>query len=184
MPHILDEELYQAGRTIAACPTAAYHEGHVRACLLERLAGLPHLTTRLDEFGNLHASYQHAASGREPFRVVAHMDHPAFVVARGEGAPELHFAGGVDESYFAGKSITFHNEETLKPLGRATITRVDLSEDLKRVRIRGEIPATATFAVWTLPPRALHQAAFYQSRLRRPRAGLDRARALAAVGAG
>lgn len=149
--HILDEELYQAGMAIAACPTAAYHEGHVRACLLARLAGLPHLTTRLDEFGNLHATYNHAAHGREPFRVVAHMDHPAFVVERSKGVVELHFAGGVEESYFAGKSITFHNEETLKPLGRATITGVEFGEDLKHVRLRGEIPAEATFAVWTLP---------------------------------
>jgi putative aminopeptidase FrvX len=151
MGHILDEELYQAGMAIAACPTAAYHEGHVRACLLERLSGLPHLTTRLDEFGNLHASYEHAAQGREPFRVVAHMDHPAFIVVRGKGAAELHFAGGVDESFFAGKSITFHNEETPKALGRATITGTDFTEEAKRVRIAGEIPAAATFAAWTLP---------------------------------
>jgi len=151
MGHILDEELYQACMAIAACPTAAYHEGHVRACLLERLAGLPHLTTRLDEFGNLHASYEHAAAGREPFRVVAHMDHPAFVVVRKKGVVELHFEGGVDQSYFAGKSITFHNEETPKALGRATITSTDFSEEAKRVRIAGGIPAAATFAVWTLP---------------------------------
>jgi endoglucanase len=150
--HILDEELYQAGMAIAACPTAAGHEGHVRACLLERLAGLAHVTTRLDEFGNLHASYEHAARGsREAFRVVAHMDHPAFVVARTRGATELHFAGGVDESYFAGKSITFHSEETKCPLGRAAITGTDFADDHKRVLILGSIPAAATFAVWTLP---------------------------------
>ncbi len=74
--HILDEELYQAGMAIAACPTAPCHEGHVRAALLERLAGLPHVTTRLDEFGNLHATYAHGTPPREPFRLVAHMDHP------------------------------------------------------------------------------------------------------------
>jgi len=151
MAHILDEELYQAGMAIAACPTAAYHEGHVRACLLERLAELPHLTTRLDEFGNLHASYEYAAQGREAFRVVAHMDHPAFVVVRGNGPAEVQFAGGVMETYFAGKSITFHNEETKRPLGRAMIASVDFTEEAKRVRITGEIPAAATFAVWTLP---------------------------------
>jgi endoglucanase len=151
MAHLLDEELYQAGMAIAACPTAAYHEGHVRACLLERLAGLAYVTTRLDEFGNLHATYEHPASGREAFRVVAHMDHPAFVVSRGRGAAELHFAGGVDEAYFAGNTVTFHNEETKKPLGRARITGTDFGEDAKRVLITGEIPAAATFAVWTLP---------------------------------
>jgi endoglucanase len=151
MPHILDEELYQAGMAVAGCPTAACHEGHVRACLLERLADLPHVTTRLDEFGNLHATYERDAHGREAFRVVAHMDHPAFVVERGPGAPELHFAGGVEESHFAGKSITFHNEATKTPLGRAKITGTDFSGETKRVQIDGEIPAQATFAVWTLP---------------------------------
>jgi len=151
MPHILDEELYQAGMAIAACPTAAGHEGHVRACLLERLAGLPGVTTRLDEFGNLHASYVHAAHGREAFRVVAHMDHPAFVVVRAGRTAELHFAGGVEEAYFAGKSITFHHEETKEPLGRATITGTAFRDEAKRVRLLGEIPAAATFAVWTLP---------------------------------
>jgi putative aminopeptidase FrvX len=152
MSHILDEELYQAGMAIAGCPTAACHEGHVRACLLERLADLPHVTTRLDEFGNLHATYERAAKGREAFRVVAHMDHPAFVVERNGDTAELHFAGGVDESYFAGKSITFHHEETKKALGRATITGTVFTDDVKRVLIAGgKIPAEATFAVWTLP---------------------------------
>src|SRR5450432_3491276 len=119
--HILDEELYQAGMAIAACQTAPCHEGHVRACLLEKLAGLPHLTTRLDEFGNLHAHYEHQSSGREPFRVVAHMDHPAFVVDRTSGTPEIHFAGGLDERYFAGKKLVFYHEGSRKSLGRAVI---------------------------------------------------------------
>ena len=57
----------------------------------------------------------------------------------------------MDESYFAGKSITFHNEETPKPLGRATVKSTDFTEEAKRVRIAGGIPAAATFAVWTLP---------------------------------
>jgi endoglucanase len=151
MGHILDEELYQAGMAVAACPTAPCHEGLVRACVEERLAGLPHLTTRLDEFGNLHAVYRHRDAGREPFRLVAHMDHPAFVVRRTRGAAELHFAGGVDEAYFPGKAITFHHERAATPLGRATITGTDFSAETKRVFVDGEVPAAATFAVWTLP---------------------------------
>jgi len=154
MPHILDEELYQALIAIAACPTAPCHEAHVRACLLERLRDLPHVTTRLDEFGNLHASYEHEAAGREPsqpFRVVAHMDHPGFVVHRGQDAAELHFAGGVDEKYFAGRGIVFHNEETTKPLGYAVIKGAEFTGEIKRVAIDHPIPATATFAMWDLP---------------------------------
>ncbi len=151
MPHILDEELYQAGMKIAACPTAACHEGHVRNCLLDQLRDLPHVTIKLDEFGNLHASYEHEAAGREAFRVVAHMDHPAFVVHRQDGASELHFAGGVEEKYFAGKTIVFHHEKSQEPLGLASIVGTSFSNELKRVKIDRAIPPEATFAVWDLP---------------------------------
>ncbi len=151
MPHILDEELYQAGMAIAACPTAPCHEDHVRRCLLEKLAGLPHVTTRVDEFGNLHACYQHDSEGREPFRLVAHMDHPGFVVQRGAGGDELHFAGGVEEKYFARQHIVFYREESREPLGHAVITRTSFSSEVKRVEIDRPIPAQATFAMWDLP---------------------------------
>jgi len=150
MAHILDEELYQAGMKVAACPTAACHEGHVRALLLDQLQGLPHITTHLDEFGNLHASYEHKASGREPFRVVAHMDHPAFVVHREGSAEELRFAGGVEDKYFADKPIVFHNELTREPLGRALVKGIS-SDETKRAKVKGPIPPEATFAVWDLP---------------------------------
>lgn len=148
--HILDEELYQAGMKVAACPTAPCHEAHVRACLLEQLRDLPHVATRVDEFGNLHASYEHEASDREPFRLVAHLDHPGFVVHRQEGTEELHFAGGVEEKYFAGKTIVFHHEESREPLGWALIEGTSFSDETKRVTLDRAIPPGATFAVWDL----------------------------------
>jgi putative aminopeptidase FrvX len=149
--HILDEELYQALMAVAACPTASCHEGHVRACVLARLKDLPRVTTHIDEYGNLHAAYKHDAAGREPFRVVAHMDHPAFVVERKGAAEGLHFAGGVDEKYFAGKRIIFYNEQTTNPLGNATIIGTSFSTEIKRVTIDRAIPPEATFATWNLP---------------------------------
>ncbi len=149
--HILDEELYQAGMAIAVCPTAPCHEGHIRECLLERLKDLPHVTTRLDEFGNLHAAYEHDSAGRETFRVVAHMDHPAFAVHREDGAEELQFAGGVEEKYFAGKSIVFYNESSRRPLGKTTVSGVAFTAESKRVHITGNIPDEATLATWDLP---------------------------------
>ena len=158
--HILDEELYQAGMAIAACPTAPCHEGHVRACLLERLAGLPGVTTRLDEFGNLHARYEHEASDRTSVRLVAHMDHPAFVIERNGDHAELRFAGGVDESHFAGKRIVFHHDDDARPLGRATITNTVFAEETKRVTLDGAIPAKATFATWALPKARCTQQLF------------------------
>jgi putative aminopeptidase FrvX len=149
--HILDEELYQAGMAVAACPTAPCHEAHVRACLLERLKDLPNVTTRVDEFGNLHARYEHDAAGREPFRLVAHMDHPAFVVERLPAGAELHFAGGVEEKYFAGKQIVFYQESAPDPLGRAVIEATSFSDEVKRIILDRAIPADATFAMWDLP---------------------------------
>jgi putative aminopeptidase FrvX len=150
MAHLLDEELYRALMAVAACPTAPCHEGHVRACVLDGLKDLPHVTTRVDEFGNLHATYEHR-SEHEPFRIVAHMDHPAFIVQRATGSDELHFAGGVEEKYFAGAEIVFHNEETTKPLGRAVIADTSFLDDMKRVMIDRAIPEAATFARWALP---------------------------------
>jgi endoglucanase len=149
--HILDEELYQAGMAVAACPTAPCHEGHVRACLLERLAGLPNVETRLDKFGNLHARYEHKAAGRTAYRVVAHMDHPGFIVGRRGGETEVRFAGGVDESYFRGKRIVFYGEQNTRPLGRAVVAATAFSEEKKRVVLDGPVPAAATFATWDLP---------------------------------
>jgi len=150
MSHILDEELYQALMAIAACPTAPCHENHVRACLVDRLEDLPHLTTRLDEFGNFHAIYEHQPE-REPFRVVAHMDHPGFVVHRHNRTEELHFAGGVEERYFAGNEVVFYHEKTANPLGRARITGTSFTDDVKLVAIDRAIPADATFAMWAFP---------------------------------
>jgi putative aminopeptidase FrvX len=150
MAHILDEELYQALIGAAACPTAAYYEGHVRAFLLARLAGLPHVTARLDEFGNLHASYEYRPE-REPFRLVAHMDHPAFVVHRAKGVEELHFEGGVEEKYFRKSGIVFHNDLTIEPLGHALIKSTAFSGEIKHVTLDRPIPPDATFAVWDLP---------------------------------
>jgi endoglucanase len=144
--HILDELLYQAGMGLAACPTAAGHEHFVRAYLQDRLHGLRHVRVRTDEFGNLIARYQHKARGREPVRLVAHMDHPAFAV---EGR-ELHFRGGVDERYFLGEKVVFHGAAT-KRLGEAVIVGTDFTGDAKRVRLAGPIPSAATFATWDLP---------------------------------
>jgi len=149
--HILEEELYQAGIAMAACPTAPCHEYHVRAELLERLGGLPNLATRIDEFGNLHAIYKYRADGRQPFRVVVHMDHPAFVVHRRKSGTELHFAGGVEEKYFVGKKVVFYHEKNRKRLGRALIEKTLFSGETKRVTLDHAIPEKATFATWDLP---------------------------------
>ena len=57
----------------------------------------------------------------------------------------------MDESYFAGKSIIFHNEETPRPLGRAAITSTAFYRGSEARRHRRDDSAAATFAVWALP---------------------------------
>ena len=144
--HILDELLYQAGMGLGACPTASGHEHFVRHHIEEKLRGLPHVKVRLDEFGNVIARYQHKARGREPMRLVAHMDHPAFSV---EGH-ELHFRGGVEERYFLGEKVVFHGA-TQQRLGEAVVIGTDFTGEAKRVRVSEPIPSSATFATWDLP---------------------------------
>jgi putative aminopeptidase FrvX len=150
--HILDETLYQAGMALAACPTAPGCEDFVRTELIASLRGLPHVTTRCDEFGNLIARYQYKAQKREPVRLVAHMDHPGFIVQRTGVTAELHFRGGVEERYFLGEKIVFHGGKRRDPLGRAVIVGTDFSGEAKRVRLNTVIPDDAVFAVWDLPP--------------------------------
>jgi endoglucanase len=144
--HILDELLYQAGMGLAGCPTAPGCENFVQAYLETALRDLPHVRMRRDEFGNLIARYRHKARGRESIRLVAHMDHPAFVVQ----GRELHFRGGVEERYFLGEKVIFHGA-TERNLGEAVITDTDFSPEAKRVRLSETVPPHATFAVWDLP---------------------------------
>jgi putative aminopeptidase FrvX len=77
-------------RTILAQPTAPFFEDAVRGEILQLLAQCPHVTTSLDDFGNVIAHYRR---GERParFALAAHMDHPGFVGAE--------FLGGVPESY-------------------------------------------------------------------------------------
>jgi len=77
---------------VLAQPTAPFHEHAVRAEIIRLLAGCPHVTTELDDFGNLVARYQKGAAATR-FAFAAHMDHPAFVGAE--------FLGGVPEDYRA-----------------------------------------------------------------------------------
>jgi endoglucanase len=93
----MSDRLPELLRTILAQPTAPFHEDAVRGELVQQLAQLPHVTTEIDDFGNLIARY---ARGDVPprFALAAHMDHPGYV--GGE------FLGGVPESYRSGNPAT------------------------------------------------------------------------------
>jgi endoglucanase len=146
--HILSEDLYQFGMEFAACPTAPGKEDHVRKLILARLGVLKNVTTQMDEFGNLIAIYDHNSSAREPIRLVAHMDHPGFVVKQ----ERLVFRGGVKEEYFVGNRVRFHSARHRNSLGESTITQAEKHDDEWVITVEGKIPPEADLAVWALPP--------------------------------
>lgn len=84
-------------RTILAQPTAPFHEDAVRGEILQLLAQCPHVTAKLDPFGNVIAHY-HRGDRQPRFALAAHMDHPAYVGSE--------FLGGVPENYRAKKPPT------------------------------------------------------------------------------
>ncbi|MCF6312084.1 MAG: M20/M25/M40 family metallo-hydrolase [Verrucomicrobiales bacterium] len=95
-------------RSIFNCPTAPFHEYHVRDHLLELLADFPHVSVEQDGFGNLIALYRRG-SGKARWAFGAHMDHPGWVknpagkdLPKGgldARFPEMQFLGGVPASY-------------------------------------------------------------------------------------
>ena len=95
-------------RSVFNCPTAPFHEYHVRDHLLDLLAEFPNVTVKKDEFGNLIAKYQRGP-GRARWAFGAHMDHPAWVKnpqgkklpegGRDQRFPDMRFLGGVPKSY-------------------------------------------------------------------------------------
>lgn len=99
-----DEALLYFIRALLAQPTAPFHEDAVRGEILQQLAQIPHVSAKLDEFGNIVAHY---AKGEAPphWGFAAHMDHPAYVLTDATAAPSKppgegwEFLGGVAAEY-------------------------------------------------------------------------------------
>lgn len=106
-------------RSIFNCPTAPFHEYHVRDHLLDLLTGFPHVTVEEDSFGNLIAKYQRG-SGKARWAFGAHMDHPAWVCDPEEKKlpeggvdprfPGMRFLGGVPKSYLPTGKVAHFGE--------------------------------------------------------------------------
>jgi endoglucanase len=95
-PRMNHQKLVSIFRKVLGCPTAPFHEYHVRETVRELLAPLPHVTLGQDPFGNLIATYRAAES---PARFVfgAHMDHPGYV--RSPVTGKWEFLGGMPAGY-------------------------------------------------------------------------------------
>lgn len=154
--HLLCEELYRLGMKFGSCPTAPGFEYGVKRMVLEELAGFANVTVREDEFGNIIARYVNDWSGREPVRLVAHMDHPGFVV-RDDG---IFFRGGMKQAYFPGQSVCFYGTNGGESLGSGKVVKAEENNDAAgkeiggypyRVEMEEPAPAGAAFGVWDLP---------------------------------
>ena len=121
------------------CPTAPFHEGYVLGEIraLARRYGLP-ITE--DAFGNLRVDHPGKTSGA-PLLLVAHTDHPAFLVTelRGKRARGTWW-GGVLPAYFKGAKTRLHPycaalkpEEACAMAVRGRVTSVKLDENKRRV---------------------------------------------------
>ena len=67
-------------------PTAPFHEHAVMGCVLELLGGLGVPFLR-DSCGNIVARLKRGAGKNCPIALVAHMDHPGFLVEAGGAQP-------------------------------------------------------------------------------------------------
>lgn len=89
-------------------PTAPFHEYYVRAEILRQLEGTPNVTTKLDDYGNVIASYRKGtAKTARVWTFGAHMDHPGWVK---NSKGEWEFLGGIPKTVIDNPDITHHRK--------------------------------------------------------------------------
>jgi putative aminopeptidase FrvX len=145
-------DLKQVAQTIATWPTAPYHEGLIRSAAFKLLRGLPHLTLRLDPFGNVIAHYRYRPTPGRALALVAHMDHPGFVADQ--------FLGGVSPPYFKGQRVAFFDPQTGAALGSRRIQKIAFTNEVKKVNWNRPPPAGA-IGMWNLPAFAFTPTHFH-----------------------
>lgn len=116
---------------LGALPAAPLHEEWVAAYVSNFLKGL-HLPIRVDDFGNIIATYRNG-DATTPLAFVAHLDHPAIEITGVESSTRARAAllGGVPPSCFQRPVpvVLFSAGQT----GAAMITGVEIDPQTKRV---------------------------------------------------
>ncbi len=132
-----------AGRLLQH-PVSPYYEAAVRA-EVEKICAENGLKFRRDEYGNVLVRLK-TASGRRPFVLAAHMDHPGFEIVRRLSANrwQARFLGGVPDQYFK-KGVPVRLMPGSVPASLMGGTREAL--ELKAARAANADPK---FAVWEL----------------------------------
>lgn len=145
------EGLAEAAAVIASQPTAPLLEQlpHLAVRRLAAAAGLP---TRSDAVGNLLVGH-----GTE-LVLVAHLDHPAFVIDPGTDPARVHltFRGGVRAGVAVpGTPVVLYRAGEPNPVGRAVLTVIEEAGGRLKGAVaevtEGEAPAGG-FAVWEVTP--------------------------------
>ncbi|HSI84748.1 MAG: hypothetical protein ACAI35_26750 [Candidatus Methylacidiphilales bacterium] len=148
----LDPDLQRVATTLMACPTAPYHEQQTRAAMRSLVEGLSHTTVQEDIYGNTLVHYRRNPEPGHAFSLVAHLDHPGFVVCTVQGKRNAQFLGGMHLRYFEGKEVIFYNTDGPEALGSARIVRAEAAKGHTKVFFDAEPPRHARFGMWDLPP--------------------------------
>ncbi len=128
---------------LTSLPTAAGREFRVQA-YLDRWLGERRRTLdwKRDADGNLlvtRKTRSRRRGGPAPLLITAHLDHPAFVVAKvvDERTVEAEFRGGVHDPYFEDARLEFHDAEDQIVHGRITeLRKPDDTCPFKTVTVR------------------------------------------------
>lgn len=141
---------------IATQPTVPYHEGHALRAIRERLASIG-VEAREDRYGQLHARLSRGEAQRA-LVLVAHTDHPGFVVAEARGREgRVRVSGGLRERCFGRPTaVVVHDDEGSAPLKAVIddyVVDVDVANNSPgHARIRADGPLRAgQWAVLDLP---------------------------------
>lgn len=136
---------------VAGLPTAPLHEEAVARYLVAALRPYG-FAVRTDQFGNILAHYRRGHEAR-PLALVAHMDHPGFVVTRMSGHEALvDVLGGIPAGVLApGTVLRFHaGAESYVGAVREYLPAVGRLRPAVRVDVAGNL-AAGIFGVLDIP---------------------------------
>ncbi len=159
-------------KDLLTLPTAPFAESAVMRYLARTCARLPNVEVAFDLYGNLLAVYRHRPRrGRVALALVAHTDHPGFVVREriDRRTVRAEFRGGVRPEYFPGARVRFWaargwvRGEVAAPARARQVP--DVAGSIGRpedVRIRVPEPVAAgDLGMWDLPDPVLRGGRVY-----------------------
>lgn len=143
---------------LTALPTAAGREHHVAGWVRRWVAERSELSISADRYGNLLIGPSGGpADGERPIAIVAHMDHPAFVVESvgADGILRASFRGGVHEAYFKDAPVTIEPEDGQRCRGIVRSYTKDMPWGSAEIEVQGDVMslgiAPGDIARWEMP---------------------------------